>query len=330
MNVLILGDRARYDRYMPAYVSSLPVTIRSFPPDTPVSVLLAEAGDTEILLCDAGVAPVTAELIAGLPALKLIHTDGVGYNAVDVSAAAERGVFVCNCKGCNADAAAESAVMLMLMLTRRAVPGYRAVVEGRQFAYKEHIMRSAVPEFADHVIGLVGLGDIAKATARRLAPFGNQVYYYAPHRRAPEEEQSLGVTYLPLEELAETCDILSLHCAVTPDTAGMVDEAFLRRMKPGSYLVNTSRGQLIDNGAVRAALLEGHLAGAAFDTLWPEPTPADHPLVALPPEIRDRVVYAPHLAGNTGPAFRRAYETVWDNVRRVLNGERPRCIVNRI
>ena len=330
MNVLILGDRARYDRYMPAYVSSLPVTVRSFSPDTPVKVLLERAGDTEILLCDAGVAPVTAELIDGLPGLKLIHTDGVGYNAVDVSAATEHGVYVCNCKGCNADAVAESAVMLMLMLTRRAVPGYRAVVDGRQFEYKEHIMRSAVPEFADHTVGLVGLGDIAQATARRLAPFGNKLYYYAPHRRSPEEEAALGVAYLPLEELAEACDILSLHCAVTPETAGMVDEAFLRHMKPGSYLVNTSRGQLIDNEAVRSALLDGHLAGAAFDTLWPEPTPADHPLVALPPEIRERVVYAPHLAGNTGPAFRRAYETVWDNVRRVLGGERPRFIVNGI
>ena len=328
MNILILGDRARYDRYMPAYVSALPLTLRSFPADTPVSVLLEEAGDTDIILCDAGVAPVTAELISGLPALKMIHTDGVGYNAVDVAAAAKRGVFVCNCKGCNADAVAESAVMLMLMLTRLAVPGYRAVVEGRQMAYKEEVMRSAVPEFADFSVGLVGLGDIAKATLRRLAPFGNKVYYYAPHRRSPEEEAELGVTYLPLEELAATCDILSLHCAASEETAGMVNEALLRRMRPGSYLVNTARGQLVDNEAVRSALLGGHLAGAAFDTLWPEPTPADHPLVALPPEVRDRVVYAPHLAGNTGPAFRRAYETVWDNVRRVLDGQRPRFVVN--
>lgn len=326
MNILILGDRARFDRYMPAYVHDLPLTISDAPAFSPAETLLPLAPDTEVILADAS-APISAALINGLPRLKLIHTDGVGFNGVDVDAARTRGITVCHCKGCNADAVGETAVMLMLMVTRLAVPGYRAVVEGRQMAYKEHIMRSAVPEFADHSVGLVGLGDIGKATLRRLAPFGNKVYYHSLHRRSPEEEQALGVTCLPLEELAETCDILSLHCAVTPETTGMVDDALLSRMKPGSYLVNTSRGQLVDNEAVRAALLSGRLGGAAFDTLWPEPTPAHHPLVALPPEVRDRVVYLPHLAGNTGPAFRRAYDTIWDNVRRLLNGDELRHTV---
>ena len=108
----------------------------------------------------------------------------------------------------------------------------------------------------------------------------------------------------------------------------MVNEALLAKMKPGSYLINTSRGQLVDNEAVRAALISGHLAGAGFDTLYPEPTPGDHPLVALPPEVRDRVAYAPHLGGNTGPAFRRAYLCIWENLRRVLDGQRPVNIVN--
>lgn len=329
MNVTILGNRARYETYMPSFVPTLPVSLTYFSTDAPVDAILSSAPDTEIILADA-ITPVPAALIGGLPRLRLIHSDGVGFNAIDVNAARALGVPVCNCKGCNADSVAEVAVMLMLMVTRLAVPSYRAVVEGRQMAYKEHIMASAVPDFASHSIGLVGLGDIALATARRLAPFGNRLYYCAPHRRPIELEQELGLTYLPLDELAQTCDILSLHCAVTPETEGMVNAALLTRMKPGSYLVNTSRGQLVDNDAVRAALLSGHLAGAAFDTLWPEPTPADHPLVALPPEVRDRVVYMPHLAGNTGPAFRRAYTVMWENVRRVLEGERPVNIVNSL
>lgn len=326
MNVLILGDRARFDRYMPDYVSALPLSITDAPMLTPAEELLSMAPDTDILLADAS-APVSAALIDGLPGLKLIHTDGVGFNGVDLAAAGRRHIPVCHCKGCNADAVAESTVMLMLMVTRHAIPGYRAVIEGRQMEYKEHIMRSAVREFADHTVGLVGLGDIAAATARRLAPFGNRVYYYAPHRRPAELEQALGVSYLPLETLAARCDILSLHCPVTPETAGMVDAAFLAGMKAGSFLVNTSRGQLICNEDVRSALLSGHLAGAAFDTLWPEPTPANHPLVDLPTPVRERVVYAPHLAGNTGPSFRRAYDTLWDNVRRLLSGEELCCTV---
>ena len=327
MKIVVLGNQKRYETYMPPFVRDLPVELAWSSPAAPVSQILAQAPDAQVILADA-IAPVGAELIAGLPQLRLIHSDGVGYNAIDLAAARARGVWVCNCKGCNADAVAEVAVMLMLMVTRRAVMGCRAVAEGRQMDYKEAVMAAAVPEFADHSVGLVGLGDIARATARRLAPFGNRLYYYAPHRRTPEEERELNVTYLPLEELAETCDILSLHCAVTPETEGMVDEALLARMRPGSFLVNTSRGQLVDTMAVRAALLSGHLAGAGVDTLWPEPTPADHPLVDLPLEVRDHVVCLPHIAGNTGPAFRRAYAAVWGNVRRVLEGQRPENVVN--
>lgn len=320
MNVLILGDRARYDRFLPPFVRQLPLTFLDAPAFTPAEELIRLAPDTEILLADAS-ASVPAALIRALPSLRLIHTEGVGYNGVDVTAARERGIPVCHCKGCNADAVAEAAVMLMLMVTRLAVPGYRAVIEGRQTEYKEEFMRSNRPEFADFTVGLVGLGDIGRAVRRRLAPFGNPVYYCSLHRRTPQEEAELNVTYLPLEELAARCDILSLHCAANAQTEGMVDAALLGRMKRGSILVNTARGQLVDNAAVRDALLSGHLGGAAFDTLWPEPTPADHPLVALPPDVRDRVVYLPHLAGNTGPAFRRAYDTMWENVRRLLAGE---------
>ena len=326
-DVIILGDRSRYERYMPDFVPSLPANLHFFDTAAPREEIARAVPDAAAILADA-IAPVDAAFIRALPKLQLIHSDGVGFNAIDAAAARAQGVFVCNCKGCNADAVAETCLMLMLMVTRHAVPGYRAVVEGRQYAYKEHVMRSAVPEFADYSIGLVGLGDIAAATAKRLAPFGSRLYYYAPHRRSPEVEAQLGVTYLPLEELVSTVDILSLHCAVTPETTGLVNAELLSKMRPGSYLINTSRGQLIDNEAVRKALLSGHLAGAGFDTLYPEPTPGDHPLVALPKDVRDRVAYCPHLGGNTGPAFRRAYRCVWENLRRVLDGQRPINVVN--
>lgn len=326
-HVVVLGDRSRCEYYMPEFVHTLPIRISFFTPDTPTEKITEAAADAVAILADA-ITPVPAELIRSLPNLKMIHSDGVGFNAIDVEAAREQGVFVCNCKGCNADAVAESAVMLMLMVTRFAVPGYRAVIEGRQYEYKQQIMQAAIPEFADHSIGLVGLGDIAVATAKRLAPFGNKLYYYTLHRRSPEVEAALNVTYLPLEELAATCDILSLHCAVTPETTEMVNEALLAKMKPGSYLINVSRGQLMNNEAVRSALISGHLAGAGFDTLYPEPTPGDHPLITLPQDVRDRVAYAPHLGGNTGPAFRRAYTCFWENLRRVLDDQRPTNIVN--
>ncbi len=327
MDIAILGDRGRYERYMPGFVKSLGVNLFYFEPDAPVSSIISLCPNAEAVLIDA-IYPAPAELINSLPRLKLIHSDGAGYEAIDLEASKKHGVYVCNCRGCNADSVAELAVMLMLMLTRLAVPGYKAVITGQQMAYKEKIMRSAIPDFADYSIGIIGLGAIALSTVKRLNVFGNKLYYYTPHRRPEEQEKALNITYLPLDKLAASCDIVSLHCAVTSETQGMVNAEFLARMKQGSYIVNTSRGQLIDNEAVRHALLSGYLAGAAFDTLYPEPTPADHPLVDLPEEIRDKVVYMPHLGGNTGPSFRRAHTCIWGNVRRVISGERPVNIVN--
>ena len=189
-------------------------------------------------------------------------------------------------------------------------------------------MATGTPELGHSSVGLVGFGDIAQATARRLAPFGCSLYYYAPHRRPQEIEADFGVTYLSLEELFASCDILSLHCAVTPETREMVNDALLARIKPGAILINTARGDLIDNEAVRRALLDGRLGGAGFDVLAPEPTPADHPLVDLPPEVRDRVVYAPHLGGITSGSFRRAHGNMWASVRSMLQGGRPSNVVN--
>lgn len=320
MRILVWGDASRYELYRPENSRTLPAEMICCPMDAPWTELVKAAPDAQVLLVDANL-PVTAEVMDCLPNLQMIHSDGVGHSAIDSRAARERGISVCHCKGCNCDGVAEVAVMLMLILTRLSLPGHRAVVEGRQMAYKKWAMDAAIPEFADHTVGLVGLGDIGVATARRLQPFGNRVFYFSPHRRPTEVEAELGVQYLPLDELVSQCDILSLHCAVTPQTVGMVNEALLARMKRGSYLINTSRGQLMDNQAVRAALLSGQLAGAGFDTLWPEPTPGDHPLVDLPVQLRDRVAYLPHLGGNTGPALARAHQMMWDNVARLIAGE---------
>ena len=192
----------------------------------------------------------------------------------------------------------------------------------------EGVMASGSPELGERTVGLVGFGDIAQAVARRLRPFGCSLFYYAPHRRPPEVEAGFGISYLPLEELFARCDLISLHCAVTPETRGMVDAALLERVRPGTILINTARGDLLDNLAVRQALIEGRLGGAGFDVLSPEPTPADHPLVDLPPEVRDRVVYAPHLGGITSASFRRSHAWMWDSVRAMLEGGRPNNLVN--
>jgi len=328
MKVLIAGDPARYDKFMPEQVRNSGLDLVFTARSSSNAERLALAGDAQVMLVDA-ITRVDGELIAAMPNLRLIHSEGVAFDAIDIAAARERGIYVCNNAGCNAGAVAETAIMLMLMLLHRSRPGDRAVRQGEQIRFKERAMADGSNlELGEQTVGLVGLGDIATATAQRLKAFGCRICYYAPHRRPAEVEQQLVVSYLPLEELAAQCDIISLHCASNAQTRGMVDAAFLERMKPTSYLVNTSRGDLVDNLALREALLEGRIAGAGFDTLAPEPTPADHPLVDLPPEVLDRVVYSPHLGGITVASFRRAHQHMWENVLRLQAGQRPDGIVN--
>ena len=327
MKILVFGPKARYDAYLPGFAPSLGAELVFCPLGSSPRQAAADNPDAEILFDDP-VIDVDREIIGLLPNLKLIQSEGVAFNRIDLEAARERGIYVCNNKGCNADSVAEHTVMLMLMALRHGITGHNAVKAGRQMEMKERVMASSSPELGEQAVGLVGFGDIAQATARRLRPFGCKLYYYTLHRRPPQVEADFGVTYLPLEELFASCDILSLHCAVNDQTRNMVDAGLLSHVKPGAILVNTARGDLLDNQAVRKALLEGRLGGIAMDTLAPEPTPADHPLVDLPPEIADRAVYSPHLGGNTGGSFRRAHRNMWENVRRMLQGERPVHIVN--
>lgn len=327
LKILILGPKSRYDAYAPDFLSQLSLELAFLEQYSSAEQAAKQNADAQCLLVDA-ITPVSAELMDLLPQLKMIHSEGVAFNCIDLDAARQRGIFVCHNKGCNASTVAEHTVMLMLMALRHGITGHKAVLEGRQFEMKQAVMVSKAPELREQTVGLIGFGDIGQATARLLRPFGCKLFYYTAHRRTPEVEEEFGITYLPLEELAARCSVLSLHCAVNDQTRHMIDAPLLEKVRPGALLVNTARGELVDNLAVRQALLDGRLGAIAVDTLYPEPTPADHPLVALPPEIADRAVYSPHLGGNTGGSFARGHRNMWNSVRLILEGQRPNFIVN--
>lgn len=327
MKILVFGPKARYDAYLPKFAAQMDAELVFCPLNSSPVQAAAANSDAEILFTDP-ITDTNKEILDLLPKLKLIQSEGVAFHRIELGEARRRGIFVCNNKGCNAASVAEHTVMLMLMALRHGITGHNAVREGRQIQMKEAVMASDSPELGECSVGLVGFGDIAQATARRLAPFGCPLYYYSLHRRSSEEESDFGITYLPLEELAAVCDILSLHCAVNDQTRNMINAGVISRMKPSSILVNTARGDLVDNQAVRQALLEGRISGIAMDTLAPEPTPGDHPLVDLPFEVRDRAIYSPHLGGNTGGSFRRAHNNMWNNARLILEGKRPNFVVN--
>ena len=262
MKIVILGAEARYRAYQPAMPFIQQQELVFLDKDSTEAEILAAGADAEVLFVDA-ITVVSAALMEHMPCLRLIHSEGVAFDRIDLSAARERGIYVCNNKGCNAGAVAEQTVLLILMLLRHALEGDEAVRAGRQMEMKERCMVEGITELSACKVGLVGFGDIARAAAERLVPFGCELYYYTKHRRLPEEEKKYHVTYLPLEELAEKSDIVSLHCAVTEETRNLVDAALLRRMKPTAYLINTARGDLVDNEALRQALLEGRIAGGA-------------------------------------------------------------------
>ena len=329
LTIAILGDEAAYRRLLPdnPWLGSERCVFLGR--DASIEDVLASAPDADVILSDV-VAPVPAALIEGLPRLRLINSEGVGFDRIDCAAAADRGV-VCNNQGMNAGAVAEQTVLLMLGLLRSVISGDAAVRDGRQMEAKMAGMRRGITDLADCTVGLVGLGCIGQAVASRLRAFGTRVVYGGGHgRKDAALEAELGVTYLPLDELLATCDFVSLHCAVTPETTGMVDAAFLAKMRPGAYLVNTARGELVDNEALAAALTAGRLAGAGLDTVAPEPVTADNPLVNLPAEVAERVLFSPHVGGITTGSLRRGQIHMWENVGRIKRGERPTCVVNGI
>lgn len=329
MKVLIIASQTRYEKYMPKGGIAHQCELVYRPVGTSDAELLEAAGDVEVILADA-IATVSADLIGQMPDLRLIHSEGAAYDRIDVEAARSRGIYVCNNQGANAQAVAEQALMLMLGLLRFVEEGHRAVLDGRQIDLKEARMVSGIQELRDCTVGLVGFGNIAKQTAVLLRAFGASCLYYSPHRKDAETEAQYQVEYRSFDELLSQCDIVSLHAAVTPETIGLMNAEALGRMKPGAYLINTARGDLVDQQALVQALASGHLGGAGLDTLTPEPVTSDNPLVRYAAENPCRILFSPHIGGVTTGCFRRMHSRMWENVAAVAVGRRPACVVNGV
>lgn len=326
MKALIIGNQKRYEKFYPATPFADSVEKIYVSMETPFSQYPKEAFDADFLAADA-IAKVPAELIYKMKNLKVIHSEGVGYNGIDCQAAAEHGVYVCNNRGINANAVAEQTVLLILGLFRQVIDGQKAVLEGRQIKKKEQMMIDGIMEIGDCSIGLIGFGDIGKAVARFLAPWGCKIFYHATKRKREEVEQEYHVTWMELPEMLKTCNIISLHVPVTTETAGMVDEKFLSSMRKDACLINTARGEIVDNEALIKALTEGWIAGAGLDTVAPEPVEADHPLLHLPEEVQKKILFSPHIGGVTTGTFVRAHRNIWNAFLKISMGEIPDNVV---
>lgn len=263
----------------------------------------------------AGLDQIDASVIEAASRLKVIARYGVGIDRVDLRAATRHGIVVTNTPGANSVAVAELAIALMLALGRYLCRADRATRCGEWPRYSGVGLRGKT-------VGLVGFGAIGREVASRLKAFGCRIMVSDPHV-AHETIKGYGVDLAPLDVLLALSDFVSLHASLTPTTAGMVDQPFLQKMKPGAFLVNTARGELIDETALQCALEGGHLRGAALDCFSKEPPGADHPLLRLP-----QVVVTPHTGSHTDEATNTMGWMSLQDCLAVLRGERPRYIVN--
>ncbi|MDR2947185.1 MAG: glycerate dehydrogenase [Candidatus Adiutrix sp.] len=273
---------------------------------------------------------VSAQVIEACPSLRFLQVEGVGFDKVDAAAAAKAGLPVCNNQGVNAVSVAEFTVGLMLAGLRRMAHTDRLIKE-KKFAECQAAYRGrGVNEIISRRVGLVGCGAIGRNVARMLMPFGCTVVYFDEFRPTPEQEKELNLTYVPLDELIRSCDVISLHVPVLPNTINMISKPQLEMMKPSTLLINASRGEVLDQYALAEALEAGRIYGAAIDTLSPEPPGDDHPLLNMSQEASDRLLLTPHVAGTTNEAFTDMLRRTIANMERVERGEQLHNIVNGV
>jgi D-3-phosphoglycerate dehydrogenase len=243
--------------------------------------------------------------------LKVICRYGVGVDNVDLEAAKEMGIIVTNTPGANSVSVAELALGLMLALARQIPEAVQAVRQGTWPRY-------AGVSLENKTIGILGLGAIGKQLARRLTGFDCRILAYDPypdHNFAEEHK----VTFGSLDEVISQSDFVSLHLPLLPETRGLVNAEFLAKMKKGSFLINTSRGEAIDEDALLAALQNGHIRGAGLDAFVMEPPDPEHPLLQLP-----MVIATPHLGAQTDGATSNMGWFAMSDCLAVLRGEEPK------
>ena len=243
--------------------------------------------------------------------LKVISRYGVGVDNVDLEAAKEKGIVVTNTPGANSVSVAELALGLMLALARNIPEAVQSVQQGKWPRYSGVSLEGKT-------IGILGLGAIGKQLALRLSGFGCQVYAYDPYADNAFAIEN-GIVLVSLDTAIAKSDFISLHLPLLPETKGLVNDAFFAKMKKGAYLVNTSRGEVVDEGALLRALESGHLRGAGLDAFSMEPPDPSNPLLHLP-----QVIATPHLGAQTDGATSNMGWIAMQDCLAVLRGEDPK------
>lgn len=264
--------------------------------------------------------PITADVFDREPQLKVVSNLAVGFDNIDVRAATQHRVAVCNTPGVLTDATADLAFTLLMTAARRVVEGVDYVRTGQWQTWSPTLLLGQ--DITGATLGIVGLGRIGKEMARRGAGFGMRLLAYDEHQDEAAANK-LGVTFTSLEELLRESDFVSLHCTLTPQTRHLIGPSELAMMKPSAILINAARGPIVDTDALVAALHNGTIWAAGLDVTDPEPIPEDHPLVSLP-----NCVVVPHIASGTIATRNEMARLAVENCLAVLRGQAPPHCVN--
>ena len=275
--------------------------------------------DADILVTNKTV--ITGEMLQRLTNLKFISTLSTGYNVIDIDKARELGISVSNIPAYSTDAVAQLVFALLLELTNHVAIHDQSVKDG-EWTSCEHFCYTKTPlcELSGKTFGIIGFGKIGSAVAKIALAFGMKVKAYSPNTRTFDGYGT--VEFTALEDVIRSSDVISLHCPLTDKTNGLVNMEFLQKMKKSAFIINTSRGPVINEADLRKALDEGIIAGAGVDVLSSEPPKADNPLISC-----DKCVITPHIAWASFEARTRLMGIFKENVEAFLKGN-PVNVVN--
>lgn len=297
------------------------VIIGTEPDKTYSAADLALAADADAIIVSGQ--PVNEQLLAACPKLKIIQRTGVGYENIDLEAAAKRGIPACNLPGVNKQSVAEHGLLLMLALARKFVEAQQLTREGKWMEAKE-INQAKAFELKGKTLGIVGLGDTGSNLAKRARALEMQVVYNDIRDIDPEIIEAVGGRFMEKDELYAAADVISINTTYNPSTADLIGARELALMKPEAILVCCARGGIVNEAALAGALNGGKLAGAGIDVFSTEPIEEDNPL-----RKASNCYVTSHIAGVTEDAIDRSFQWAHDNVRNVVEkGEKPRWVVN--
>ncbi len=280
---------------------------------TPEELILERAKDAEIVVTNK--TRLTRETLSQLKKLKYISTLATGYNVIDIDAATNLGITVSNIPAYSTDGVAQLVFALLLEMVNSVAIHNDSVKKG-EWAASEHFCywKTPLTELSGKTFGIIGFGKIGSAVAAIANAFKMKVIAYSPNTRSYNGFGS--VDFLTLDEVIACSDVISLHCPLTESTNGLVNMDFIRKMKKGAYIINTSRGPVLNEADVRKALDEGLLGGVGADVLFTEPPAADNPLASS-----DKTVITPHIAWASLEARTRLMNIFRSNVEGFIKGE---------